>query len=70
MGIDDSKRTRVAVKMIKKSMIEVDRLRGGRLYQKIKLEIQNMQKLDHPNIIKVIDVINDHENYYIILEYC
>ena len=28
-----------------------------------------MSKLDHPNIVKMIDWCEDKDNYYIILEY-
>jgi MAP/microtubule affinity-regulating kinase len=37
---------------------------------RLRMEIKTMQKLDHPNILKLIDVIDSPENLYIVLEYC
>ena len=33
-------------------------------------EIETMKKLNHPNILKIYDVVNTKDNTYLILEYC
>ncbi|AFZ79295.1 protein kinase domain containing protein [Theileria equi strain WA] len=51
-----------AVKVIKKSRIE----NGMRM----KREIQIMKTLDHPNIIKLLEVYEDMEYLYLVMEMC
>ena len=34
------------------------------------MEIKNMKKMNHPSILKLIDIVDTPENLYIILEYC
>ena len=29
-----------------------------------------LRKLDHPNIVKLYELYEDNENYYLITEYC
>lgn len=41
-----------------------------KLMTNLKREISILQKLDHPNVIKIIDVIYYPERVYIILEMC
>lgn len=36
----------------------------------IKNEINIMKAVDHPNIMKLFEVFEDNENFYIIMEYC
>lgn len=33
-------------------------------------EIRLMQKLDHPKIVKLIEVIESDNNYYVVMELC
>lgn len=33
-------------------------------------EIQILKKLDHPNILKLYEFLEDDENYYLITEFC
>jgi calcium-dependent protein kinase len=33
-------------------------------------EVNIMKSLDHPNIVKIFDVIEDNKYYYIIMEFC
>ncbi|CAK84516.1 unnamed protein product (macronuclear) [Paramecium tetraurelia] len=53
-----------AVKVISKekaSKVEVERLR---------IEIEILKRLDHPNIIKIYEFYQDHKNIYIVTELC
>lgn len=36
----------------------------------IKNEINNMKKVDHPNIVKLYEFFEDEECFYIVTEYC
>lgn len=36
----------------------------------VKREINNLQKLNHPNIIRLYDVARTPHNLYMFLEYC
>ena len=55
----------VAVKIIQKSS-----LTDQYSYDRLQERIATVQRLDHPGIIKIIDVIEDEEAFYIVLEYC
>ena len=35
-----------------------------------KNEVRMLQNLDHPYIVKLIDVFKDSENYHLVIEYC
>lgn len=67
VGIDDLKKKKVAIKMISKSTLEES---VGKLKEKLKMEIKTMKLLDHPNIVKLVDVIENEEHVCIILDYC
>lgn len=53
-----------ACKIVKKNMFK------KKDYQKMQKELDIMKRLDHPNIVKVIDVYEDSEHIYIITELC
>lgn len=36
--------------------------------EQIEAEIQVLKSLDHPNIIKIFEVFEDHHNMYIVME--
>ena len=65
MGIDDQKKEKVAIKIISKnelikrsrSDMEADKMSSNRQIDRLKMEIKNMRKMNHPNILKLIDVI-------------
>ena len=38
--------------------------------ERFESEIRIQQQLNHPNIVKIYDLLSDETNYYIILEYC
>lgn len=38
--------------------------------EKMKNELLILKKLDHPNIVKVVDVYEDDETSYIVTELC
>lgn len=46
--------------------------RGGdkTIIRNIKVDLQQMKVIDHPNIVKVYEFFEDDENFYVISEYC
>ncbi len=53
-----------AIKVVNKAKILENEL-GGQM----KLEVEIMYKLDHPNIIKLYDHYEDEESFYLVMEY-
>eukprot|EP00005_Dracoamoeba_jomungandri_P002268 CAMPEP_0174260950 /NCGR_PEP_ID=MMETSP0439-20130205/11094_1 /TAXON_ID=0 /ORGANISM="Stereomyxa ramosa, Strain Chinc5" /LENGTH=329 /DNA_ID=CAMNT_0015345343 /DNA_START=96 /DNA_END=1085 /DNA_ORIENTATION=+ len=51
-----------AIKCVNKKMVEGDDIKL------LRREIQIMEKLDHPNIIKLYEVYEDHEQFYLVTE--
>jgi calcium-dependent protein kinase len=51
------------IKSLKKTSLQVEdsQIRFG--------EVDLLRQLDHPNIVKIFDLYQDHKNYYIITEY-
>ena len=68
-GDSDSRRqhrpSTVAVKAISKS-----RLRGGRLQANLESEISILEKLHHPNIVRLYGIHKSERHIYLFLEYC
>ena len=56
---------KVAIKILEKSSIG-DR----RLVYKVKREFQILQKLSHPNIAMLYQIIETESQYYLIMEHC
>jgi len=52
-----------ALKTIKKTAIPIEDKK--RLFNEMKI----LRKLDHPNIIKLYELFQDNENFYLITEY-
>lgn len=55
---------------IKKVSLFQKNLKNENLMEKLKLEVELMQKMDHPNIVKYYDVVKMHDYWYIIIEFC
>lgn len=55
----------VAVKFINRQKVETDEL-----YKKTLIEIEALRSLDHPNVLKLFEVISGEKFIYLILEYC
>ena len=53
----------MAIKIISKS-----RIKQNSVKEKVKKEIKMMKKLDHPNIIKLLQVVDTTSDIYLILE--
>ena len=51
-----------AIKCIKKKMVEGDDIKL------LRREIQIMKKLSHPNILKLYEVYEDDEQFYLVME--
>ena len=62
-GYHISTKVDVAIKRIKLN-------RSKNIQRLIRREIEVMRKLDHPNIVKLYDVVYNRTTIYIILEYC
>ncbi|KAL2485188.1 Protein kinase superfamily protein [Abeliophyllum distichum] len=56
--------TEVAIKEIVTSRL------NSKLKESLKSEIFILQKINHPNIVRLLDMIEESGNLYIILEYC
>ena len=65
IGEDKIMGTKVAIKIIKKSLIEAKK----DVSIKIKREIGLMRLFNHPHLLKLIDVLESSRHLYIILEY-
>ena len=64
LGIHKPTKQEVAIKILeKKNFISPKDL------QNFKKEISILKKFNHPNIIKIYNIIEDESNYYIIMEY-
>ena len=66
VGINDETKDKVAVKVMSKAFLDED---DGKLYKKVLQEIEIMKSLDHPNVNKLLDVIETDKYLCIILEY-
>uniref|UniRef100_A0A7S1P410 non-specific serine/threonine protein kinase n=1 Tax=Vitrella brassicaformis TaxID=1169539 RepID=A0A7S1P410_9ALVE len=62
-----STRRHVAVKMIVKSKLEEMEVEAGEKSTMLK-EIDILKQLDHPNIMKVYEIFEDPENYFLVSE--
>lgn len=65
-GQDEKSKEVVAIKMLNKALInEDDYLRDGLMN-----EIKIMRDLTGNNVVRLIDVLETTNNYYIVQEYC
>ena len=58
-------KTDFAVKIVPK-----DRIMTKRGMEHFENEIRIMQKMTHPNIVHLIDLFQDEDNYYVIMDFC
>ena len=54
----------VAIKILEKKKIK-----NQKDYERIEKEIKYMKMLNHHNIAKIYEIIEDENNYYIVMEY-
>ena len=54
-----------ACKIIQRSCLQINNLET-----RFEHEIRIIQQLHHPNIVQLIDIFKDENNYYVILEFC
>ena len=65
LGINKITKEKVAIKILEKSkIIEKDDLE--RIFREMKI----IKQLNHENIVKVYDVFENNEYYFIIMDYC
>ena len=65
LGQHEESKYPVAIKVIaRKSLVD------NYMYETLASEIEILKKLDHPNIVRLYDVLNTTNNVYIITEYC
>ena len=62
LGINKSTQEKVAIKIIKKSSMKAMDL------QQVMYEIDIMKILKHPNVVKLLDLFENSENVYIVME--
>lgn len=43
---------------------------NSKLKELFKTEIQIMQKINHPNVLHLYDLLESGNNYYLIVDYC
>jgi calcium-dependent protein kinase len=55
---------KVAVKVINKTEMDDDDL------ESLKAEVEILQKVDHPNIVKYFETYDDSKNIYLVMEFC
>jgi serine/threonine protein kinase len=67
LGTDTLSKKYIAIKKV--SLFQKT-LRSEKMIDKLKLEVELMQKIDHPNIVKCYDVVKTHDCWYIIMEFC
>ena len=57
--------TQVAIKHIKKK-----KLAEAPIYQELmRSELEILEKVDHPHITRVFELLEDERNYYVVMEY-
>ncbi|MCC6802766.1 MAG: protein kinase [Anaerolineae bacterium] len=61
-GVDNQTRTPVAIKLLKPELATQD------MVQRFMREGETLRQLNHPNIVKLLDAVNDHGMYYLIME--
>lgn len=65
LGVNEDTQETVAIKVIDRRSIADEYM-----YETLLSEIEILKNLDHPNILKLHDVLNTVNNIYIITEYC
>lgn len=63
-GVHEVTKERVALKMYRKSLLQ-DTMKKNNVLREIKI----LERLDHPNIMKIFDCFEDSQNVTIVLEY-
>lgn len=61
-GINKKNGEKVAIKVVKKAVLKGDDIIT------LKREVENLSKLDHPNILKLYDVFESSDEFYLIME--
>eukprot|EP01098_Paradermamoeba_levis_P003709 TRINITY_DN1659_c0_g1_i2.p1 TRINITY_DN1659_c0_g1~~TRINITY_DN1659_c0_g1_i2.p1 ORF type:complete len:354 (-),score=125.62 TRINITY_DN1659_c0_g1_i2:80-1141(-) len=61
-GINKKSGDRVAIKVVKKAVLKGDDIIT------LKREVENLRKLDHPNILKLYDVFESQDEFFLIME--
>lgn len=64
-GRHDALDTLVAIKCISKQRMESDPV-----YRKCLMEVEALRSLDHPNVIKMFEILQSEKYIYLVLEFC
>lgn len=72
LGTDIQLNKKIAIKKIsiKEQLDKLTEIEKSDRLQKMDREINIMKDLDHPNIVKLLDVVKTSNYWYIIMEYC
>ena len=69
-GVSKKCGTKYVIKIVRKDMIQkVDMLEDTDINQKLlesKLDV--LEEVDHPSITRVFEILEDNENYYVVME--
>ncbi|NJL94924.1 MAG: serine/threonine protein kinase, partial [Anaerolineae bacterium] len=65
LGEDKQSGEQVAIKVLNRATVDKD----GQLLARLRREGEALRRLNHPNIVKIIDVIEGAEQYSIVMEY-
>lgn len=65
VGCGDDSADPYAIKIVPKRLIEEEDLN-----EKFENEIRIVQQINHPGIVKILDLLQDDINFYIVMEYC
>jgi serine/threonine-protein kinase ULK2 len=67
-GTLSDKKVQIAVKQI--SLAILNKKNSDKIFTSLKSEIANMRLLNHPNIVRLLDVKKSANNLYLIMEFC
>lgn len=65
LAYDETKKLYLACKIVPKS-----RLSTRELEERFQIEIRVFQRLNHPGIVQLYDLLKDDVNYYVFMEFC
>jgi len=65
LGFDTETAQPVAIKALKEAVVDLDPM----LVERFEREGEALRKLNHPNIVKILDLVKDNDQQYIVMDY-